>query len=436
MLLVLAGGPVAGDPPEDGFYRPAPEGVAAPEGLRFLLEVEHASLVAQDNRNETFALHLRVPYDPALSAPGSLRLAVGGTVHVSSGAGSSGTTWSHVSFRIEGRAAADAVAAFLGVSPRLRRHPGHALSAEFVPAVRSLPAGPAPRVAFRLTNVGDAPVAFVQGGRNRAERDNQYDFLARLAERLVPDIGTQTHFGGRSVRRLLGPGETFEDEVDLAKWFRFDRPGLHEVLGTYALTLVDVSTDDQVPLWEEHVTAPFLVEVTGPATVEPVQVEGAVVGPWSEVVGGVRGRLVTALDDLDRGGAFVSVYVELESVHHYTSDVEIPADREVEVELLDEAMRPVPPRTGHVYSGPLVPPAPIRIQNHGRARWKVSAGGCGVAQGGVTLCFLHRSWFLPDADRRPYHVRGILRRDPKAPGGPGWAGRLDLPTTQVDRRRD
>ncbi len=258
------------EPPADGFYRASPAAPTSPPteakpGEALALRIEQAVLSAKDNANERFSLELRVPYDAALSPPGSLILVVGGEVHVSSGGGSSGTTWSHPWFALRGRATAEAVGKHLGIAPRLRRHPGHRLEVSFVPAKPAFAPGEPVRATFRMKNVGDSPVAFVHGGRNRAPRDNQYDFLARLGGRLVPDVGNNVHYGGLSQRRVIPPGGTFEEEVDLGKWFAFTERGLYEIVGMYALTLLDPATDDQIPLWEDHAAAPFLVEVAAVA---------------------------------------------------------------------------------------------------------------------------------------------------------------------------
>ena len=86
------------------------------------------------------------------------------------------------------------------------------------------------------------------------------------------------------------------------------------------------------------------------------------VGAWTPAIRGMRARLVTALDDLDRGGRFVSVYVEFEHVHAYSSDIEIPSDRQLEVELLDEAQQPLPKRS-LPYGGPGSEPKAISLSN-------------------------------------------------------------------------
>jgi hypothetical protein len=117
----------------------------------------------------------------------------------------------------------------------------------------------------------------------------------------------------------------------------------------------------------------------------------------------------------------------------YASGTEIGADRQVEVELLDESMRPVPP-DGMPYSGPVGPPVAIVLPNHSRIRYKVSAGGCGVPPGGVAVCFVEKGWFIPDEDARTSYVRGVLRRDGRDEGGGKWIGRLALTATRVDRQ--
>jgi hypothetical protein len=88
-------------------------------------------------------------------------------------------------------------------------------------------------VTWRIVNVGTNVVSFMQGGRNRAARDNQYIFSARSGGKHVEDVGTSFHFGGLAALRVLKPGDVFEDKVSLQKWFSFEKAGMYELHGSY-----------------------------------------------------------------------------------------------------------------------------------------------------------------------------------------------------------
>ena len=98
-------------------------------------------------------------------------------------------------------------------------------------------------VTLRITNVGTNAVSFMQGGRNRAARDNQYTFSARSRGKQVEDVGTSYHFGGLAVRRVLRPGDVFEDKVSLKKWFSFKDAGMYEMHGSYYVDFQDPEDD-------------------------------------------------------------------------------------------------------------------------------------------------------------------------------------------------
>jgi hypothetical protein len=218
---------------------------------------------SQDNANTRFTVPIELPYDPSLDQLVTL-LVVGGTAFRQSGGGSSGQERSIISFQIHGRAAADAVARHFDVQPHLRRHPGHRLRIEFTTEPAPLVTADAAQATLHITNVGAEPICFVQGGRNRAERDNQFNFSATFRGSQVRDVGTSMHFGGLATRRTIAPGETFAQAVDLRKWFALDEPGFYEVLGSYAMEHCDPTDPSWHVLWEDYATASFTFEVVRP----------------------------------------------------------------------------------------------------------------------------------------------------------------------------
>jgi hypothetical protein len=260
------------DPPaEDGIYR-ITDDVTAPAvttvdgsvvrlGPRYVPRPLGVDLHARDNANTRFSLTVDVPWDAELAGDLRTVLIVGGVAYRQSGGGASGRERSHLSFRVTGLTAAQEVGRFFDATPRVRRHPGHRLRVGF--KTDPAPTRPGERVeaVLQLTNVGTEPVKFVQGGRNRAARDNQFVFSATWRGEQVRNVGTSMHMGGLATHRVIAPGETFELAVELTKWFAFDQPGHYEVLGSYFMELAEPDDDTWHTLWDHYATASFTVTV-------------------------------------------------------------------------------------------------------------------------------------------------------------------------------
>jgi hypothetical protein len=229
-------------------------------GEQRTLEIRKAELSSQDNANTRFHLYLTVPYDANLD-PSSYVLVVGGTGYQLSGSGSSQNESSSLSFYVSGDEKTKQVAKHFGIPLRYRQHPGHLFQIDFAPTKQEFEIGEDVTVNLRITNVGTNAVSFMKGGRNRAARDNQYVFNARYGGKQVEDIGTSYHFGGLAVKRVLKPGETFEDAISLKKWFSFESAGIYEVHGSYYLDFNDPVDASWKTIWEDYVSADFIVRV-------------------------------------------------------------------------------------------------------------------------------------------------------------------------------
>jgi hypothetical protein len=225
------------------------------------LTVLQAEIRSFNNANTKFNLWVTIPLASLPEPP--VALFVGGIANPSLGKGSDGKT-AQIEFpNIDGRRRAEQVASFFNIQAILRRHPQHELEVSFKPVKEEFQQGQRASVIFHIRNIGENVIAFRKGGRDRAARDNQYAFSCRLNGIQVDDIGNSGHLGGLSVVRTLKPGEVFEEEVDLSKWFAFDKPGVYELLGSYYMAFMDPDTDlpPVFPIWEDYATADFSVKI-------------------------------------------------------------------------------------------------------------------------------------------------------------------------------
>ena len=205
---------------------------------------------------------ITIPYEQ--NTQSRMALFVDGTGYGSYGGGSDGKN-AMLSFPIDGRESADRVASLFNTKPILRRHPHHQLEISIKPTSEEFAVDQRVTVIFHIRNVGGSTISFRDGGRNRAARDNQYAFLCNLYGKQVEDIGSSGHTGGLSQRRDLEPGESFEKEIDLNKWFAFNKPGIYQLLGSYYMAFFNPEEDMNVfrifPIWEDYATAEFSIKV-------------------------------------------------------------------------------------------------------------------------------------------------------------------------------
>jgi hypothetical protein len=273
MLLLVGACALGADQPGDGIYLWSKDGSAPPItsqagkkiflGARQDLKIQSLDLSSRNNANTRFYLSLTLPYDKNIG-PSSYILIVSGTAYeqIASGAlqeNASQEKTSSISFRISGDKSAQQVSQYLKTPIVYRKHPRHNLLVSFTPTKQEFSIGDEVTATLRITNVGTNTISFLQGGRNRAARDNQYVFCARYKLQQVEDIGTSGHEGGVGGYRVLKPGEVFEAKISLSKWFSFDKAGTYEVHGSYYLDFNDPDAESRRTIWEDYVSADFIV---------------------------------------------------------------------------------------------------------------------------------------------------------------------------------
>jgi hypothetical protein len=252
----------------DGFYELSPDGNGAlvkiydhpfRTGNKLKLRILKAKIRSENNANTKFTLIITIPSDQTL--PSNVALFVGNTGYPSYQRGFDGNTIG-LYFTINGEINAGQIANMFKIKPILRRHPHHGLEISFIPDQAEFTVGQGVSVIFHIRNVGGSTICFIDGGRNRAARDNQYAFVCRLHGRQVEDIGNSGHWGGLAEPRKLRPGESFEKEIDLTKWFAFDKPGTYELIGTYYMEFMDPG--GEIPydrIWTDYATADFSIKI-------------------------------------------------------------------------------------------------------------------------------------------------------------------------------
>ena len=145
-----------------------------------------------------------------------------------------------LSVSVVGKEASARIARTLRIAPRLRQHPGHKMDVRFSPTKPAFRPGEPVVLQMEIKNVGDQLFSFVDGGRQRGPRNNQFGFTAcrRGGEGPeVPDTGDPTNFGGLGAFITLKPGEMFEKNVDITKWFDLSTPDTYKIDGRFEMEI-------------------------------------------------------------------------------------------------------------------------------------------------------------------------------------------------------
>lgn len=218
-----------------------------------------------NNANTTFTVALET--SDCTVDPRSLVLRVGSYAYVPNGWGSTSGHTNSMQFYITSEAEARAVAKFLSVDCVLRANPGYKYFPQFTPTQKEFQSNNPVIVNFEIKNLGDRTFFFQRGGAQRGARDNQYGFRAMLdGTKPVPDVGDPVNFGGLWTLQTVEPGKTFEDKVDLRKWFAFGQPGTYYIHGFYQLEFYQPAkiTAPATPsdeLWSDYACADFEVVI-------------------------------------------------------------------------------------------------------------------------------------------------------------------------------
>lgn len=249
VLLLLTGSNATG---ADGI-------VLRSSGESLPLKIDRAKLVSRANDNS----RLRLTLDRNQPFPhdyGKLALSVGGQLIRFDSGGYHSPTNHTVGATIRGEDMARKVARHFGIKAVLRKHPGHRLVVNFKPEKKTYSTNETVWVELHIHNVGEKDFTFLQGGRQRGQRDNQFAFNCERFDRALPDIGSPMHHGGIAGFRRIAPGQTHTIRVELTKWFGFTQPGHHSLRGSYYLEVIE-SVERPQTIWEDVLAAEFALQI-------------------------------------------------------------------------------------------------------------------------------------------------------------------------------
>ena len=197
-----------------------------------------------------------------------------------------------LSAQVVGKDASTKIATRLGVEPLLRQYPGHKMAVRFLPTKKGYPTEGPVVLRMEIENVGDNRFSFCDGGRQRGARNNQFDFRAfrdRGQGPEVPDTGDPINFGGPMTLRPLCPGDAFQIEVDITKWFDLSQPGTYRINGRFDMEIKSDYVQGYQPAWDDTAKGECLVvigQVENPS--ENTGETGRVVNSAGEGVGGAK----------------------------------------------------------------------------------------------------------------------------------------------------
>jgi len=239
-------------------------------GAKSEIQILKAHVFSVNNENTSFHVYLDTsdyPVDPKTGAlTNGVVLRVGERAYVSNGGGGRTGSYNLMTFQISNREEAEAAAKALSTECILRAPPGYKFLTRFIPDKSEYHADEPVKVKLSIKNLDERTMVFQNGGAQRGPRNNQYGFRVMLYNtKPVPDTGDPVNFGGPSGLLTLESGKEFTDQVDLKKWFNFDKPGNYYIHGFYALTFYRGGKMDSTAgwnvMWSEYAAADFEVDV-------------------------------------------------------------------------------------------------------------------------------------------------------------------------------
>jgi hypothetical protein len=168
---------------------------------------------------------------------------------------------------VYGEESVKSVAAALKTEPVLRKHPGHQFTVTFEPDKQSYGPGELITLTMKINNVGSEAMNFIDGGRQRGPRDNQFGFTAMRSGgqgKAIADTGDPTNFGGPGSFVRLEAGKVFQKKANLNHWFKFTDDDVYHITATYRLEIHDPNAKGYRVIWDDFATGECTVRVARP----------------------------------------------------------------------------------------------------------------------------------------------------------------------------
>lgn len=153
-------------------------------------------------------------------------------------------------------------AAFFDAAPALRQHPQHKIRVWFESAKSDFEIGEEVIVTMKIENLGEKPLGFYQDVKSYSFRDCQYKFTALSAGVNKNNVPCADQGDWMSSRKIIKPGEIYENTENLCRWFKFDKPGIYSLNGSYKLEIYSIeSLPIPVTIWDDRASADFMVKI-------------------------------------------------------------------------------------------------------------------------------------------------------------------------------
>ena len=157
-------------------------------------------------------------------------------------------------------------------------------------------------------------------------------------------------------------------------------------------------------------------------------------GEWSEVVNGMKARLLICEGDLFAGTRIIQVYIELRNVSDVLNPLYISSQRRIRFQLLDDNEYGVS-QSGHVANILSPPPFDLVLPHDSSLRYRVSVTGFGVPPNERALIGVgtpYKCWIIQKNDHGEYFISGnfmVPKEEDRTKRW--WSGEIKLPKVKV-----
>lgn len=232
-------------------------------GEKANVKILGASVYSENNANTTFDITLKTSDFQIDINTYQKVLKVGNHWYsISGSAGKTGGPYNQVGFVTHNQDYAEEIANWLSVPCQLRSPPGYKLLVQFLPLKTAFGTNEPAIVKFKVQNLDERTITLKRKAVSNGWRNEQYGFRAQFSSqtehlKAVPDVGIpepsspDEMYTGHQIK----PGETFEDQIDLKKWFSFDQIGDYQIHGFYRVEIY------QTKPWDDCLSADFTIIV-------------------------------------------------------------------------------------------------------------------------------------------------------------------------------